>query len=635
MFLKLPFGKSRDEHPHKGKKPLFNKKAMHAEPSVGNAPPGAHAKKWGKLFSRIRKKGNAPPVDAAASGVPAKKKKRRKLKKKVVIPLAVLVIAAGAVGVHYFLSGGNAESAPAYTESEASRQDIQLTLSATGTIEPANQYEVTSSVQGEVLSCTFEEGDEVKKGDVMYEIDSSDAESSVEQAQISLQQSQNSYNQTLESLDDLNVTSKKSGMITELYVEVGDEVQSGATIADVRDSSIMELTVPFNSSDVSSFGVGSAATVTMDGSFETLSGTVTAIDAADTVLDGYQIVRYVTIQVSNPGGLSTSSTATATINGIACNRGATFEYLSESTITSDASGTVTSLNVSEGSQVSVGSVIATLSSSLVEQQVESSRLSLQQSQLSYENTVQQLDDYTITAPIDGTVITKNTKVGDTLDSTNGQTTLAVIYDLSYLTFDMALDELDVNQVEVGQTVEVTCDSLEDVGTIEGVVTKVSVAGTTSNGVTTYPVTVQIDNPPEDLLPGMNVDAVIVVDEATDVIAVPISAVQRGDIVYVKDDTVTNTDGTMVNGTLLPDGWKAVEVETGLSDDNYIEIVSGIEEGDIVYVPEVARDSSGEDGEMGMMPGGDMGGGMPSGGGGGGMPSGGGGGGMPGGGGGMP
>ena len=92
---------------------------------------------------------------------------------------------------------------------------------------------------------------------------------------------------------------------------------------------------------------------------------------------------------------------------------------------------------------------------------------------------------------------------------------------------------------------------------------------------------------------------------------------------------------MVNGTLLPDGWKAVEVETGLSDDNYIEIVSGIEEGDIVYVPEVARDSSGEDGEMGMMPGGDMGGGMPSGGGGGGMPSGGGGGGMPGGGGGMP
>ena len=602
--MKLPIDKMRKINPFKGKKLFSGKSKKKVAQSTDTEPPGAHSKR----------------------------KKKRRLKKKVVIPLAVVVVAGGAVGVQYFLNRGDGDSMQTYTESEASRQDIQLTLSATGTIEPANQYEVTSSVQGEVLSCTFEEGDEVKKGDVLYEIDSSDAESSVEQAQLSLQQSQNSYNQTLESLDDLTVTSKKSGMITELYVEVGDEVQSGATIADVRDSSIMELTVPFNSSDVSSFSVGSSATVTMDSSFETLTGTVTAIDAADTVLDGYQIVRYVTIQVSNPGGLSTSSTATATINGIACNQGATFEYLSESTITSDAAGTVVSLNVSEGSQVSVGSVIATLSSSSVEEQVESSRLSLQQSQLSYENTVEQLDDYTITAPIDGTVITKNTKVGDTLDTTNGQTTLAVIYDLSYLTFDMSLDELDVNQVEVGQTVEVTCDSLEDVGTIEGVVTKVSVAGTTSNGVTTYPVTVQIDNPPEDLLPGMNVDAVIVVDEATNVIAVPISAVQRGDTVYVKDDSATNTDGTMVNGSLLPDGWRAVEVETGLSDTNYIEILSGIEEGDIVYVPEVARDSSSEDGEMGMMPGGDMGGGMPSGdmgggmvGGGGGMPSGGGGG----------
>ena len=496
---------------------------------------------------------------------------------------------------------------------------------------------MTSTVQGEVLSCTFEEGDEVKKGDVLYEIDSTDAENSIEQAQLSLQQSQNSYNQTLKSMDDLTVTSKKSGMITELYVEVGDEVQAGATIADVRDSSVMELTVPFNSADVSAFSVGSAATVTMDGSFETLSGTVTAIDAADTVLDGYQIVRHVTIQVNNPGGLSTSSAASATINGVACNQGANFTYRSESTITSSASGTVTSLNVSEGSQVSTGTVVATLSSDSVDQQVESSRLSLQQSQLSYQNTVQQLDDYTITAPIDGTVITKNTKVGDTLDATNGQTTLAVIYDLSYLTFDMSLDELDINQVEVGQTVEVTCDSLEDMGTIEGVVTKVSVAGTTSNGVTTYPVTVQIDNPPDGLLPGMNVDAVIVVDEATDAVAVPVSAVQRGNIVYVKDESATNTDGTMVNGTLLPDGWRAVEVETGLSDENYIEITSGIAEGDIVYVPETVRESSGEEGEMGMMPGGDMGGGMPSGDmGGGGMPAGGGGGGMPsGGGGGMP
>lgn len=580
------------------------------------------------------KKGKELSAQDGEQGGAHSKKKGKKLNKKVVIPVAAAVLVAGGLSVHHVVLAKAADSVQTYTESEASRQDIRLTLSATGTIEPANQYSVTSSVQGEVLSCTFEEGDVVKKGDVMYEIDKSDAESSVEQAQISLQQSQNSYNQTVESLDDLNVTSKKSGMITELYVEVGDEISAGTKIADVRDSSIMELRVPFNSSDVSGFGVGSTATVTMDGSFETLTGTVTSIDAAETVLDGYQIVKYVTIRVSNPGGLSTSSAASATINGVACNQGANFTYLSESTITSEASGTVTSLKVSEGSHVSSGTVVAVLSSTSVQNQVENSRLSLAQQKLSYQNTVDKLDDYTITAPIDGTVITKNTKVGDTLDSTNGQTTLAVIYDLSYLTFDISLDELDVNEVKVGQTVDITCDSLEDAGTIEGVVTKVSVAGTTSNGVTTYPVTVEIDNPPDGLLPGMNVDATIVVDEATDVVSVPIAAVQRGNTVYVKDSSAKNTDETMINGTLLPDGWKAVEVETGLSDSNNIEITSGLSEGDVVYVPQIARESSSD--ESGMMPGGDMGGGMPGGDmGGGGMPAGGGGGGMPGGGGGMP
>lgn len=239
-----------------------------------------------------------------------------------------LCCSAGAAVFHHASAAKKNDAAQNYIEATAARQDIQKTLSATGTIQPANQYNVTSSVQGEVLSCTFEEGDTVKKGDTLYEIDKTDAQNQIDQAKLQLQQSRNSYNQTAESLKDLTVTSKKSGMITELYVEVGDEVQAGAKIADVRDSSSMELRVPFNSSDVSKFGVGSTATVTMDGSFETLSGTVTAIDAQETVLDGYQIVKYVTIRVSNPGGLSTSSAATATINGVACNQGREL-YLSQ------------------------------------------------------------------------------------------------------------------------------------------------------------------------------------------------------------------------------------------------------------------------------------------------------------------
>lgn len=251
-------------------------------------------------------------------------------------------------------------------------------------------------------------------------------------------------------------------MVIALYVEQGDQIEAGTKIADIRDSSTMELRVPFASDDAASFWIGESATVTMDGSFETLTGTVSAIDAAETVLNGYQIVRYVTLKVSNPGGLSTSSAATATIDGKACTTGGTFTYQSESTITSSVSGKIASLNIQEGSSVTDGMTVATLSSTSIENQVENSELSLQDAQLSYQNTVDQLDDYTITAPIAGTVVTKSVKVGDTLDATNGQTILAVIYDLSYLTFDISLDELDVNEVKVGQTVDITCDALEGV-----------------------------------------------------------------------------------------------------------------------------------------------------------------------------
>lgn len=590
--------------------------------------------KWKKKAASESAAQTAP----AASGAYSKKKKKRP-SKKVIIPLVLIVAVGGALGVRQMLAAKSGADSQTYTESAAERRDIQLTLSSTGTVAPANQYDVTASVKGEVLACSIEEGDAVKKGDTLYEIDKTEMQNTIDRAKLSLQKSQNSYNETLEGLDDLNIKSDASGVVTKLHVKVGDQVQNGTTIADIRDSSTMELTVPFNSADADSFGIGASATVTMDGSFETLSGRVTAIDAVETVLDGYQIVKNVTIQVSNPGGLSTSSAATATINGVACNQGASFTYLSESTITASASGKISALNIREGSAISKNQTVATISSTSTQNQVNSSQLSLQDAQLSYQNTVDQLDDYTITAPIDGTVITKNVKVGDTLDATNGQTTLAVIYDLSYLTFDISLDELDISQVAVGQTVNISCDSI-DAGDFEGRVTKVSVAGTTSNGVTTYPVTVQIDDPPEGLLPGMNVDATIVVDEAADAVAIPIAAVQRGNTVYVKKDGVKNTDSTMVSGNLLPDGWQAVEVETGLSDDSYIEIVSGLDAEDIVYVPQVQRESSSEQSaQMGMMGmGGDMsGGGMPSGGSQGGPPSGGGapGGGGSGGGGGMP
>ena len=99
-------------------------------------------------------------ADEAANGAPpasGRKKKRKKLKKPVIIAAAVVVLGGAAVA-HHFLANKKGDEVQSYIEASAERQDIRKTLSATGTIQPANQYDVTSSVQGDVLSCTFEEG---------------------------------------------------------------------------------------------------------------------------------------------------------------------------------------------------------------------------------------------------------------------------------------------------------------------------------------------------------------------------------------------------------------------------------------------------------------------------------------------
>ena len=116
-----------------------------------------------------------------------------------------------------------------------------------------------------------------------------------------------------------------------------------------------------------------------------------------------------------------------------------------------------------------------------------------------EDVQDNIDSYTIKAPISGTVISRNANVGENITRNTGSTTvLATIYDLSEMTFQISVDELDVASVEVGQTVEITADAMEG-ETYTGTVTNVSLESSYSNGVSTYPVTVAISDY-GDLLP---------------------------------------------------------------------------------------------------------------------------------------
>lgn len=526
-------------------------------------------------------------------------KKRPRLGKKAKLMAVIAVLtAAGVFAAVHGLGGQQASAAASYRESGAEVRDITKSLTSSGTLEPADSYTVTTLVSAEILSDTFEEGDIVEKDQLLYTLDSSDADSSQTQAQNSYSQAQNSYQQAVQAKYP---TADMTGTVSEVYVRNGDSVNNGTEICKIVGDNNIYIDFLFSYADNSDFYVGQRATIFIDGFAGTTQGTVqqvsgSSIASSNAAGSGRQMTT-VRVKAVNPGLVTEDYTASAVIGNYSSYGQASIEVSASSVITAGTSGKISGLSLLAGDTVSSGDRICTITGDSVDNSIENARISLSNASTSLENAWDRLDDYQITAPISGTVVTKTAKAGDNVDGG----TLCTIYDLSCLEMTMNIDELDISDVAVGQTVQITADAVEG-KTYTGVVTKVSVAGTTSGGITTYPVTVRIDET-NGLLPGMNVEAEIVIAESRDVLAIPSAAVNRGNTVLITSDSPSAVSALDQEA---PEGYVYVQVETGVSDDSYIEITSGLQEGDTVaYLQTASSGGMNMMMEGGMMGGGDM------------------------------
>mgnify|MGYP005751576063 FL=1 len=507
----------------------------------------------------------------------------------------VPVVCVAVLGGWFILRPDRAQDANvdvSYVQTTPEKRDLSNSLSGTGTLNPANTYNVKSLVAGKVLTSTIEEGDIVEEGTVLYTVDASDATTKAEQASITLQQAQRSYDKTV---DRQYVRAEVAGVVATLKVAKGDEVTSGQEVAVIRDSSKMVLQLEFPAADAATFSVGQSAEVTLDGTFETLTGTVTAVTGTDALSTGNLLTRTVTITVRNAGGLTTAQAATATINGVSCIAAKCFEYQAERTLTTLAAGTVTAINVQEGGAVNKDDIVLQISGEDLTEAIQSAAETLRSAELNMDNLQEAMNNYTVTSPISGTIIEKNAKAGDALTAGSD---LCTIYDLSYLVMVINVDELQVSDVSVGQSVQVTADAVPD-KTYTGTVTRVSMKGSSNGGTTTYPVTVRIDET-EGLRPGMNANAEIVIAEAGNALAVPNAAIVRGGYVLVTKDSpsAANADPDMT----APEGYVYVPVKIGVSDDDYTQIISGVTGNDTVaYDPSsVSTDDYYDDGSSVMI-----------------------------------
>jgi len=480
----------------------------------------------------------------------SKRTRKTKILKPVIAVITVAAVGAGAFfGYRWYCERKKQASGTGVSGVDTvTRGDLEVAITGEASVEPYERYEIISMVSGDIISSPYNVGDNVTEGAVLYQFDTSDAQTSIKKQEISLEQSQNSLNNAKSDLQEaqskLVVTAPNSGIISGLTVKKGSSVSNNENIAQIENTQQLEVTLPFTREQTSLIYVGESAVLSSSAHMSSVNGRVESISSEPVAQADGSVVYNVKIGFTNPGSFTEGLTVGGEINGMQSPGYGTVESSESGTAKAEASGTISELYYSNGDFVTAGSTIATISSdSLSSQQrtIQSSELSLKSAELSMQETKDSLEDYSIKSPISGTVITKNAKAGDTIDRTNSSTALMVVADISKLKFSMEIDELDVSSIKEGQRVDITCDALPD-EEFEGSITSISVEGTATNGVTTYTAEVVIEKP-GNLRPSMNVDASVIVESSENTLIIPTADIKTAmgvSYVFLKSDG--NTTG---------------------------------------------------------------------------------------------
>ncbi len=603
-------------------------------------------------------------------GLSTRLKRKTKWKKPVTITLIILVIAVVSLGTWNWFAARNALRTASATQqtSMVTRGDIAVTITGSGVMEPMAKYDIVPMVKGSILSAPFEEGDVVNKDDLLYSFDDEDLRLSIDKAVNSIKKAEISNRSNYNAMKDWTVYAPASGRLSGFSAKAGDELSANAKLGELSNDETLLVTIPFSESQLKYIYVGQSAQLTSaDFMTSDIYGTVSNISNAPVRSSDGSVLYNVEITLENPGAISAGMTFTANIDGQLSPASGTAALSENQTLSAKTAGTVKSVFVKDGDWVEKGQKILELTNDSVLNTIEKSNLDYSDLQISLASQQKQLEDYQIKSPITGTVIKKDAKAGDTVGNSTTSTVLATIADMSKMKFTMDVDELDIAKIKIGQPVKVTADALPEVD-LSGIITQVLQEGTSQNGVTTYPVEVTIDAP-GDLKIGMNVNASVVAESKTGVLKVPIEAVQKinGKSVVLVQPSGTASGGGSRSGTpptsaspsntpgsgnaasgggasrrpsgasarsgnpmtsLLSPGASGSrnsssagtlaaaerrEVVVGISSEDETEIISGLNEGEVIYVSTASSTSTSTNIMMG--PGGGMGGmGAPAGGG---------------------
>ena len=214
-------------------------------------------------------------------------------------------------------------------------------------------------------------------------------------------------------------------------------------------------------------------------------------------------------------------------------------------------------------------------------QVNSAQAQIHQQTAALKNTQVNIGRSVIRSPVDGVVLTRKIEAGQTVAaSLQAPELFTIAEDLSKMKIELAVDESDIGQVKVGQTVNFTADAFPD-RQFKGMVDQVRLSATTSNNVVTYPVVVTVDNSDGTLLPGLTVNAEIEVSKRSNVLKLANAALRfkpaEGSPLAALQESGQGTQANGRNGTGMSEDLQALAATLGLNARQQAAFDAALEE----------------------------------------------------------
>lgn len=504
--------------------------------------------------------------------------KIKKNRKKIMFVVLVVIILTGGIWFYNRVMESKevdaGESNILEVEYMVEKGDLKKSITGSSSLEPSDVRIISSELEGNIEFINVEEGQSVTEDEVIanYEIESDDEEQQLEidTAEYNLTVAKNDLRELYEIYEDLNIYAEYDGTVSFLYDE-GDDVGKNSEIAEFSEVNLIKVESYFSKEQIENISIGNYASIFLSDHLITLEGKVVAIDNTPSATGGGSVGYLAEVEIEYEGVLTEGSTVKITVNN---SKGTFISPYSGKAVSNDVEkiyspygGELEKVYFDSGEFVNEGDLLAQISNSEIIEKIQEQELVVEQKRIKLEELNE--EDSTVTAPIDGTILTVYVDEDGYVEKGDDLFKLANLEEMEII---IDVDELDILSISKGQNVTVECDVFE--GEIfTGKVDKISLSGSSQSGVTTYEVSVLIEDR-QNMMAGMNVDAEILIEERKDALIVPVEAMKKiGNkyIVMTKDEE---------------DNMVATAVEVGITNENFVEILSGINEGDVVYYNEI-------------------------------------------------